>query len=125
MNLNQVTVPSLDVSKSIDFYKSIGLVLIVEALPKYARFELPKGEATFSIHKVEKLGQGEQVIVYFEDASLDQLVSQLQKKGIAFDSLPEDKTWGWREAHLYDPDGNKLILYKAGKNRKYPPWRLE
>lgn len=124
MNLNQVTVPSIDVAKSIQFYKTIGLQLIVEALPKYARFQLPQGDATFSVHLVDSLTKEEGVIVYFENASLDALVAKLQQKGIQFDSLPEDKPWLWREAHLYDPDGNKIILYSAGENRKNPPWRV-
>jgi catechol 2,3-dioxygenase-like lactoylglutathione lyase family enzyme len=34
MNLNQVTVPSTDVRRSIDFYQRLGLVLIVEGSPK-------------------------------------------------------------------------------------------
>lgn len=48
MNLNQVTVPSLDLAKSISFYKRLGLKLIVEALPHYARFVCPDGDSTFS-----------------------------------------------------------------------------
>ncbi|MEO1522796.1 MAG: hypothetical protein AAFU78_18740 [Cyanobacteria bacterium J06633_2] len=41
-----------------------------------------------------------------------------------FDSEPTDQPWLWREAHLRDPDGNRLILYHAGEYRKNPPWRL-
>ncbi|WGH74198.1 VOC family protein [Tenacibaculum tangerinum] len=124
MNLNQVTIPSLDVITSVAFYKKLGLHLIVDASPKYVRFEVPDGEATFSIHQVEKLPGGEGVVLYFEDAHLDALVARLQQKGIQFTQLPKDRTWLWREAHLLDPDGNKLIFYKAGKNRKNPPWRI-
>ena len=58
MNLNQITVPSLDLTKSIPFYKKLGLKLIVESLPHYARFECPNGESTFSIHQTDKLPQG-------------------------------------------------------------------
>ena len=32
--------------------------------------------------------------------------------------------WLWKEASLNDPDGNKIIIYEAGKNRKNPPWRI-
>jgi len=32
MNLNQITVPSLDLTKSIPFYEALGLKLIVKAL---------------------------------------------------------------------------------------------
>lgn len=124
MNLNQITIPSLNVEKATEFYKTLGLNLIVNALPRYVRFECPDGSATFSIHKVETLPTGEQIKIYFEDENLDELVEALQKKGIVFISEPEDKSWLWREAHLKDLDGNPIILYKAGKNRKNPPWRI-
>jgi len=124
MNLNQITIPSLDVEKAVNFYEILGLKLIVDALPRYVRFECPDGEATFSIHKVETLPKGNGLSIYFEDKNLDALVSELKQKGITFISDPDDKTWLWREAHLEDPDGNNIILYHAGKNRKNPPWHI-
>ena len=65
------------------------------------------------------------MVVYFECEDLDTHVANLQQKGIEFDELPTDKPWLWREARLKDPDGNQLILYHAGENRKNPPWRLQ
>ena len=124
MNLNQITIPSLDVTTSVEFYKKLGLHLIVDASPRYVRFELPDGDSTFSIHEVEQLPKGNGVTIYFEDENLDELVEKLQKKGIEFTLLPKDQTWLWREARLLDPDGNQLILFKAGENRKNPPWRI-
>ena len=41
MNLNQITIPSLNVEVSTEFYKKLGLHLIVDASPRYVRFELP------------------------------------------------------------------------------------
>lgn len=124
MNLNQVTVPSLNVAKAINFYRTLGLKLIVKALPHYARFECPLGDATFSIHEVTELPEKEGIVVYFECNNLDAYVQKLLAEGIAFDSMPEDKNWLWREARLKDPDQNQLILYYAGSNRKSPPWRI-
>lgn len=124
MNLNQITVPSLDLSRSVPFYQTLGLKLIVEALPHYARFECPHGNATFSIHQTDTLPRGDGVYVYFECKDLDEHVQQLLQKGIQFDELPADKRWLWREARLRDPDGNQLILYYAGENRLNPPWRI-
>ena len=124
MNLNQVTVPSLNVRTSVSFYDQLGLELIVLSLPHYARFECPEGEATFSVHLVEKLPDGDGVWVYFECADLDTQVEQIIAKGITMDELPNDKPWLWREARLRDPDGNVVILYRAGENRKNPPWRM-
>ncbi|WP_417799418.1 VOC family protein [Tenacibaculum sp.] len=125
MDLNQVTIPSIDVNASVLFYKKLGLHLIVDASPRYVRFEVPDGDATFSIHQVEKLSKGEGITLYFEDENLDELVRELQEKGIQFTQLPKEQTWLWREAHLLDPDGNKLILFKAGEHRKNPLWRID
>ncbi|WP_046745974.1 VOC family protein [Kordia zhangzhouensis] len=124
MNLNQVTISSTNVAKATEFYKKLGLRLIVDALPRYVRFECPDGDATFSIHHVENMTDNSTITVYFEDENLDKTVTELQAKGIVFTSNPEDTTWKWREAHLTDLDGNRLILYKAGHNRKNPPWRI-
>ncbi len=125
MNLNQVTLPSLDVEKATQFYITLGLRLIVDALPNYVRLECPEGESTLSIHKVESLGTGEGIVLYFENDNLDAVVTQLKQKGINFKQELEDKPWLWREAHLTDPDNNKIILFYAGHNRKNPPWRKD
>lgn len=124
MILNQITIPSLDVNKATHFYQKLGLHLIVDARPRYVRFELPNGDATFSIHVVDELPKGDGIAVYFQNENLDEVVQELQNKGIQFDLLPTDQPWLWREARLKDLDGNQLILYKAGENRKNPPWRV-
>lgn len=125
MNLNQITIPSRDLAKSVPFYELLGLKLIVDSVPRYARFECPQGDATFSIHRVDDISVGNGIAVYFECEDLDKTVRDLVEKGIAFDLMPTDQTWLWREARLRDPDGNLLILYFAGVNRKSPPWRID
>ncbi|MBL7804186.1 MAG: VOC family protein [Saprospiraceae bacterium] len=125
MNLNQVTVPSLDLEQSIPFYEKLGLELIVRSLPHYARFVCPDGNATFSLHQVAQMPAGEGVWVYFECDDLDAYVAKLAGQGIVFEEMPVDQPWLWREARLKDPDGNQLILFHAGKNRLDPPWRLK
>lgn len=124
MNLNQITVPSLDLKKSIPFYEKIGLKLIVKSLPHYARFECPNGTSTFSIHQTNELPKGDGIHVYFECENLDEQVEELKRKGIEFDLEPTDQSWLWREARLKDVDGNQLILFYGGENRLNPPWRI-
>ncbi len=124
MNLNQITIPSLDVEKAVVFYKILGLQLIVDALPRYVRFACPEGESTFSIHKVDALPKEQLIAIYFENDNLEKKVEELQDKGITFISEIEDKPWLWSEAHLQDLDGNHIVLYNAGENRKNPPWRI-
>lgn len=125
MNLNQITVPSLDVEKSILFYQKLGLSLIVHSDSHYARFICPEGNSTFSVIQVEELPKGNGLKVYFEIKELDKKVNELVEQGIKFDELPTHKPWLWREAYLKDPDKNQLILYFAGENRLNPPWKLK
>jgi catechol 2,3-dioxygenase-like lactoylglutathione lyase family enzyme len=124
MNLNQITVPAVNVEKSIEFYEKLGLRLIVKSLPDYARFECKQGDSTFSLHQVDKQQKTDGIWIYFEVQNLDDSVKTLINKGIVFDELPNDKNWLWREARLKDPDNNQLIIYFAGDNRKNPPWRI-
>jgi len=74
MRLNQVTVAMPDLDAGWDFYCTLGLKPVVDARPRYARFVCPDGDSTFSLHQGESGGSG-----------------------------PEDKSWLWREAELFDP----------------------
>jgi catechol 2,3-dioxygenase-like lactoylglutathione lyase family enzyme len=125
MRLNQVTVGATDYARSVAFYKLLGLRQIVDSPPHYARFEMPDGDSTFSIHQVSTAATHEFPLVYFETHALDAEVSRLKELGVAFEADPVDQRWGWREAYLRDPGGNRICLYQAGVNRRYPPWRIE
>ncbi len=123
MKMNQVTLPAHDLARSIAFYEALGFVLIVQN-DHYARFENPSDLSTLSLELTgTPVGHGPHV--YFECDDLDARVAALKAKGIAFDHDPEDKSWLWREAWLSDPSGNRLCLYFAGDNRRFPPWRIE
>jgi len=125
MRLNQVTVPLVDYGASKAFYLKLGLKLIVDSPPRYARFEMPEGGSSFSIEKVDGVGGSEWPLIWFESDRLDDLVGELKAKGIAFEGDPEDKSYLWRVATLRDPAGNLLALYHAGANRLNPPWRVK
>jgi len=118
VKLNQVTVGATDHAASVAFYTRLGLTLIVDAPPRYARFETPGGE-TFSIHQVDAVASG--TIVYFEVEDVDAIVAKLD---LALTQPPTDRPWLWREARLRDPAGNEICIYHAGENRRFPPWRL-
>jgi catechol 2,3-dioxygenase-like lactoylglutathione lyase family enzyme len=124
VRLNQVTVPLLDYAASRDFYVKLGLKLIVDSPPRYARFEMPEGGSTFSIEKVEGVEGSSWPLIWFESDRLDELIAELKAKGITLESEPEDKTYLWRVARLRDPAGNLIALYHAGENRLNPPWRV-
>lgn len=124
MDLNQITIPVRDFAEGIAFYSMLGLRLIVrnaEAL--YARFELPSGATTLSIYEDRDAKPGD-AILYFEVEDVDRRHAELCAAGILFQSAPTDQGWRWREAHFADPTGNRLCLFHAGADRRFPPWRL-
>jgi predicted enzyme related to lactoylglutathione lyase len=123
VNLNQVTLPAIDVAASVAFYRKMGFEPIVDE-PHYARFKSTQGNATFSVHAVEALPERNDTVVYFECDALDQQVAALRARGMTFAQEPRDEPWLWREARLVDPSGNVICLYHAGVNRLDPPWRV-
>ena len=121
-SLNQVTVGSRDYAASVDFYCTLGLQQIVDSPSNgYARFEAPNG-VTLSIHASDD--NTTSTVIYFESKRLDAWVTELASQGYAFEQMPQDEDWGWREARLFDPSGNMVCLYSAGENRRYPAWRI-
>ena len=124
MDFNQITVTSGNLPRAVKFYQLLGLQLIVDSVPRYARFQCPDGDATFSLHHSDTPPGPHGPVIYFECQELDAEVARLQAAGITFAAGPVDQTWLWREAYLNDPDGNRLCLYHAGENRLNPPWRV-
>lgn len=120
--LNQFTLPASDYAASVAFYKQMGLKQIVDSRDNgYARFEAANG-VTLSIHVGDGVAGG--ATTYLESGALDAWVAYLARRGVRFDQMPRDEDWGWREARLSDPAGNRLCLYQAGEYRRYPPWRV-
>lgn len=128
MRLNQVTLPCCDYTASVAFYTQLGLVQIVDSPPRYARFECPSGDggepATLSLHQTGDISPADFPAVYFEVDDVETEYKRLTGIGLLFEALPVDQRWGWREAWLRDPAGNRLCLYRAGEMRRYPPWRI-
>jgi hypothetical protein len=69
MNLNQVTLPAVNVGHAV---------------------------STLSIEQASEPAAGHGPVVYFEGEGLDQTVRQLRAMGIRFDGLPIDQPWLWR-----------------------------
>ena len=80
MNLNQITLPALDIPASVAFYKRLGCALLVESA-HYARFKAPKGDVTLSIHRVDEAPTVSRAVVYFECGALDLRVAELKALG--------------------------------------------
>lgn len=125
IELNQVTLPAIDLDRSIDFYTRFGLTLIVHSPEnQYARFEIPGGVGTVSVHVMPGRVREPAPHVYFESVDPEAVVDRLRAKGIEPAAPLADQPWLWREAWYQDPAGNRLCIYFAGENRKNPPWRV-
>lgn len=128
MNLNQITISVRNLRDSIDFYRKLGLTLIVDSPDnRYARLECPDGSpnggTTFSLHEADDAATGV-TSFYFEVDDVDARVTELKASGFQFETEPVDQRWLWREAWTRDPDGNRIAIYHAGENRRFPPWRI-
>jgi catechol 2,3-dioxygenase-like lactoylglutathione lyase family enzyme len=122
LSFNQVTIGCDDFSATSAFYRALGLTQIVDSPDKgYARLEAPNG-STLSIHHSDTAANAN--VLYFEHPALDEWCTLLAAQGMVFDQMPQDESWGWREARLRDPSGNIVCLYWAAEYHWFPPWRL-
>ncbi len=124
MDLNQITLEAADFDASVAFYTRLGLKLIVLSDARYARFELPSGATTLSLHHAASPNIGNTVL-YFEVDDIAARFHSLTAAGIIFDTEPKMQRYRWIEARFRDPAGNLLCLFQAGPERRFPPWRLE
>jgi hydroxymethylpyrimidine/phosphomethylpyrimidine kinase len=122
--LNQLTLQASDYEASLRFYSALGCRPIVASPPRYARFEVPGG-MTLSIEVRDPADPPSTTEHFFQCRSVDATVERLRAAGIAFDVMPEDRSYGWRVAETRDPHGNRICLYETAEHRRYPPWRVE
>ena len=123
MKMNQYTVPVSDFDASVRFYEALGLKLIVSARGEYARFEVPGDLSTLSL-SLDPEAKPASGLIYFEVEDVDRTVAALKGNGLEFDEEAADKPYLWREAKLRDPTGNRICIFHAGDNRRFPPWRI-
>ncbi len=125
MRFNHITLIVSDFERSRAFYATLDLVQIVDAPPRYARFQFPDGDATLSIEVTGEHAATSTAQLFFECDDVDAAVAALKSKGLSFEQDPTDMSYLWREARLRDPDGHDLRLYSAGDNRLNPPWKIK
>lgn len=126
MKLSQIRLLAKDFHKSLTFYKDVmelPLGTYFEEM-KYATFKT--GETQIEIVSREQMTQviGENIIPFevesqsefflnFSVEQIDEVCTRLKDKGVVFLNEPHDrKEWNARVAHLRDPDGNVIELYK-------------
>ena len=112
---------------SVLFYQKLGLTLIVDSAPHYVRFEFPEdknGHAdTLSLHGVADDWDAwdDGPLIYFE---VDDVKAFLEKADVKSVTTAELKSYLWTEADILDPSGNRIRIFHAGENRRFPPWRV-
>jgi len=129
LRLNQVTLGAIDMAASVLFYQNLGLRLIVDSAPRYCRLEFPVQDAqtepaTLSLHEVDESWQptSDWPLIYFE---VDDVSKFLKDKNLTPLDKAEMKSYLWFEADIEDPSRNRIRLYHAGDNRRFPPWRVK
>ncbi len=128
MRFNHITLEVADLERSKAFYRTLGLIQIVDSPPRYARFRFPDGDSTLSVEVIENAtGAPSGVELFFECEDIDARVARLKANGLVFEQEPTDMLYLWREARLRDPDGHDVRLYKenAADVRLNPPWKLK
>jgi hydroxymethylpyrimidine/phosphomethylpyrimidine kinase len=125
MHLNHVTLPAGDYEASLAFYTALGLSQIVAAPPRYARFEMMPGGSTLSFEVMEGPNIAGSAQIFLACDDVDAAVAAAQARGIRFDQSLETRDYLWRHAGTLDPHGNRIMLYHAGRNHRFPPWRLD
>ena len=122
--LNHVTLPAGDYEASVAFYRLLGCTQVVDAPPRYARFEAPGG-MTLSIEVRDPVDAPSTTEYFFQCADVDAEVERLAGLGLKFDARPVDRDYLWRVAETRDPHGNLIRFYETDEVRRYPPWRVE
>ena len=128
IKLNQVTLGAKDMAASIVFYQKLGLILIVDSAPRYVRFEFPRDDGqepdTLSLHGAESdfTPTLDWPQIYFE---VEDVAAFLKAIDITPVSPPELKSYLWTEADILDPSGNRIRIFNASENRRFPPWRVK
>lgn len=126
MRFNHVTLVVSDLERSKAFYKTLGLIQLVDSQPRYARFTFPQGDATLSIEVTGEQPQTPSAELFFQCDDVDADVAELKSKGLSFSQEPTDMFYQWREARVRDPDGHDLRLYsEAADYRLNPPWKIK
>ena len=113
---------------SVLFYEKLGLKRIVDSAPRYVRFEFPDDgqgtQATLSLHSAQTdfTPTPDVPLIYFEVDDVEVFLAEKDLKPL---TTPEMKSYRWFEADIEDPSGNRIRLFTAGENRRFPPWRIE
>jgi catechol 2,3-dioxygenase-like lactoylglutathione lyase family enzyme len=123
-NLNAVGIVVSDMTRSIAFYRLLGLDVpetpeeghVDTFLPNGVRFMLDTEDVVRSFRPEWSRASGNQLALAFECANaaeVDDTYARVTAAGFDGEKEPWDAFWGQRYAQLRDPDGNPIDLYAA------------
>ena len=101
-------------------FRRLGLKLIVDSLPRYARLECPDGESTLSVNIAEEIALTNKIVLYFECDDLDDKVEELKAAGLVFSEDPTDRDWLWRQAYLKESERQQNMFVLCGRESQKP-----
>jgi catechol 2,3-dioxygenase-like lactoylglutathione lyase family enzyme len=122
--LNAIGIVASDMSRSIAFYRALGLEVpetpgeghVDTFLPNGVRFMLDSEETIRSFRPDWSRAAGNQLALAFEcssPAEVDETYARLTAAGFHGEKEPWDAFWGQRYAQLADPDGVPVDLYAS------------
>jgi predicted enzyme related to lactoylglutathione lyase len=109
--LSLLVLYATDLSKSKQFYETLGLQFAAERHPGGPEhFACPLGESVFELYPRKADAPLVQAVrIGFQVPSVDVAIARLQVAGIQPVRLPENSAWG-RRAVIRDPDGNTIEI---------------
>ena len=126
MKLSQIRLLVEDFHKSVAFYRDVMELPMGFSSEDMQFTSFHTGETKIEIfsrqHIVDVLHENHlpagveaqsRFLLAFEAIGIDEMCDRLKAKGVALLNDPHDrKDWNARVAHLHDPDGNVIELYK-------------
>jgi uncharacterized glyoxalase superfamily protein PhnB len=114
----QPVLMSRDVAASIRFYEQLGFVRVFGGPPenpRYAGVQRDGAELHLQWHDATEWKRtGDRPTYRFVVADVDGLYQEFRDAGILENIKPvAETTWGTREFHVRDPDGNGLQFYRS------------
>lgn len=113
---------STDLGRSIRFFESLGFAVTFQndpSAPRYAAVVRDAVELHLQWARPEDLPTGDRPVFRIAVTGVDELHAELAAAGTLTPenngrspwASPKDTSWGTREFHLRDPDGNGLQFY--------------
>lgn len=127
MSFDAIGIVSLDIKKSCDFYKILGLDFKqaggedhYEAILKSGiRVMLDSVELVKKLNPNFKKSRNTSITLCFKQESpsrVDELFKKIQDSGYEVLKTPYNAFWGQRYSSVFDPDGNQIDIFSDTLN---------